>query len=70
MPVLRAACSRLAVDERARKRLELRQGNRAQPHRNRYREAKIDPPWWADLHDAVGEEYGEEDESADCGFDR
>lgn len=31
--------------ERLRRRLELRRSSAAQPHRNRYRDAKKDPPW-------------------------
>ena len=47
------------MDEAMRHRLELRRSNAAQPHRNRYREAKIDPPW-DEIHDYVWD--GEDDE--------
>lgn len=33
------------IPERLRRRLELYRSNVAQPHRNRYREARIRPPW-------------------------
>jgi hypothetical protein len=33
------------MDERTRRRLDLRRSNAAAPRRNRYREAKIKPPW-------------------------
>lgn len=33
------------IPERLRARLELRRSSAAQPHRNRYREARIRPPW-------------------------
>lgn len=40
-----------AMDERVRRRLKLRRSSAASPHRNRYREQKIDP-WEVDgFHD-------------------
>lgn len=33
------------MDERTRRRLELRRSNAAAPRRNRYREHKVRPPW-------------------------
>lgn len=34
--------------DRVRRRLELRRSNAARPHRNRHREAKINPPLFPD----------------------
>lgn len=51
------------VSERLRYRLGLRASNAAVPHRNRYREARVDPPWEADdFRDlAVAEDFEDDD---------
>jgi hypothetical protein len=54
----------VVVGERLRRRLELRRSSAAVPHRNRFREAKVDPPWWDDIHDFVGEELEDLGEDA------
>lgn len=48
------------IPERLRRRLDLRKSNAAQPHRNRYREAKIRPPW--DYPEDFNDIFYDEDE--------
>lgn len=41
------------MNERLRRRLDWRRSNATAPRRNRYRESKVNPPWWDDFWDTA-----------------